>query len=75
MYFESGSKEKLTFGSGSPRLRSTNRHPDCEFPTRCLVHIFWNGPSCSLPEIFCLWAGELHDLAGYGTKHLARIRG
>jgi hypothetical protein len=25
----------------------------------------------SLPEIFCLWAGEAHDLVRHNIKHLA----
>ena len=32
--------------------------------------------SCSLPETFCLWAGEAHDLACHIIKHLRlQIRG
>src|SRR5208283_100156 len=36
---------------------------------------FGNALLCSLPEIFCLWAGEPHDVACHNIKHLAgRIR-
>jgi hypothetical protein len=73
---ESAAGERPDYRYASALFRTSPPTADgCDSPNQFLEdrNAFANATPCSLPEIFCLWAGEPHDLMRRNTKDLAGL--